>query len=94
MRRARDELLVLRKPGVPDRLLARGSDESYGVFGLDLVLPSQRRFQVSPDTRVLAYTEPSTGDLHLLRRDGALDLPDDVLAERRSRRHCRKHRGG
>jgi hypothetical protein len=64
-RRVRDESLVLRKAGSPDRELARLRDERWAD-----ALPSQRRFQVSPDARILAYTRPDTGALEIVRRDG------------------------
>src|SRR5262249_10321823 len=41
-------------------------ESSYGDW-----LPTQRRFQVSPDARVLAYSERVSNTLHVLRRDGA-----------------------
>src|SRR5262249_5879390 len=39
-------------------------------------MPSQRRFQVSPDARALAYVSPGDGRLHVLRRDGAEVVTD------------------
>ncbi len=71
-RRVRDEYLVLRREGAPDRLLA----ERSGFARSEQLLPSQRRFQVAPDARALAYVSPANGELRLLRRDGAqLSLP-------------------
>jgi hypothetical protein len=61
----RDESLLLRKAGSPDRELTRLRDERWAD-----ALPSQRRFQVSPDARILAYTRPDTGALEIVRRDG------------------------
>jgi hypothetical protein len=69
LRRERDEQVVLRRGRAPERVLAQGS--VHGYWHEERFLPSQRRFQVSPDARVLAYTSPSDGYLHLLRRDGA-----------------------
>jgi dipeptidyl aminopeptidase/acylaminoacyl peptidase len=68
LRRERDEQVVLRKGSASERVLAQGA--IHGYWDLES-LPSQRRFQVSPDARVLAYTSPADGYLHLLRRDGA-----------------------
>ena len=51
--------------GSPDREIIRLRDERWVGS-----LPSQRRFQVSPDARFLAYTRPDTQALELLRRDG------------------------
>jgi hypothetical protein len=65
-RRVRDESLVLRREGLPDRELAKGNVAYWSD-----PMPSQRRFQVSPDARVLAYVAPHGGELHVLRRDGA-----------------------
>ncbi|UQA63074.1 PD40 domain-containing protein [Polyangium aurulentum] len=56
---------MLRKTGSPDRVLVAVRDEEWGD-----ALPSQRRFQVSPDARILAYTRPDTEALELVRRDG------------------------
>jgi hypothetical protein len=61
----RDESLVLRRTSSPDREIIRQRDERW----VDS-LPSQRRFQVSPDARFLAYTRPDAQALELLRRDG------------------------
>lgn len=69
----RDESLVLRKAGSPDRELARLRDERWAD-----ALPSQRRFQVSPDARILAYTRPDTGALEIVRRDGRATTIDAV----------------
>lgn len=74
-RRVRDELLVLRGRGDPpsERELSRARRMTY-FDELDtgpLALPTQRRYQVSPDARALAYAVPSTGELRLSRRDGA-----------------------
>jgi hypothetical protein len=72
-RRVRDEWLSLRKPGLADRTLVRGREETYWADSM----PSQRRFQVSPDGRCLAFTTPGGSMLSVLRRDGAsLELPD------------------
>src|SRR6516162_9771351 len=70
-RRVRDESLVLRKEGVPDREIAKGNVTYWAE-----AMPSQRRFQVSPDARVLAYVSPDEGRLHVLRRDGAEVVTD------------------
>jgi hypothetical protein len=60
-------MLILRRAGAPDRELFHiPVSRTY-----EHAIPSQRRFQVSPDARVLAYTRPDTGALHVLRRDGA-----------------------
>lgn len=74
-RRVRDELLVLRGRGdLPsERELSRARRMTH-FDDLDtgpLALPTQRRYQVSPDARVLAYAVPSTDEVRLLRRDGA-----------------------
>jgi len=61
----RDESLVLRRTGSPDRVLVSVRDEQWAD-----ALPSQRRFQVSPDARILAYTRPDTEALEIVRRDG------------------------
>jgi hypothetical protein len=71
-RRVRDETLVLRVAGKADRILATRTED-----GWQDAMPSQRRFQVSPDARLLAHITPGTSALHLLRRDGvevALDV--------------------
>jgi hypothetical protein len=65
-RSLRDEALTLRKPGAPDRELVHSRETGYGFD-----FPTQRRYQVSPDARVLAYSEPHGNKLHVLRRDGA-----------------------
>lgn len=82
LRRVRDETLVLRStrsPNVADRVLVqrRGSLPA-NLYDLWERVPSQRRFQVSPDARVLAYTQPDARTLHLLRRDGAQAVFDGV----------------
>lgn len=64
----RDEILVLRGRSAPDRELSRVHAETYDPFQ---DLPTQRRFQVSPDARVLAYARPDAREVRLLRRDGA-----------------------
>lgn len=69
--RARDEALILRRDGAPDRVLAERRELTF-----DVMVPTQRRFQVSPDARVLAHTDSSATQLELTRRDGAeLRLP-------------------
>jgi hypothetical protein len=65
-RRVRGEVLSLRKPGRSDIELMRSRETSYGE-----AFPSQRRFLVSPDARMLAYTSPGKQLLTLMRRDGA-----------------------
>jgi hypothetical protein len=72
-RGVRDEQLILRT-SAGDRVLGAGLDR---VFGWDYARPSQRRFQVSPDARVLAHLTPGSGDLRLLYRGGS-DLAIDV----------------
>lgn len=67
-RRVRDDALILRAEGAPDRELRRGSLADYGNPEYS---PSQRQFQVSPDGRVLAYARTDKNAIHLLRRDGA-----------------------
>jgi dipeptidyl aminopeptidase/acylaminoacyl peptidase len=67
-RRVRDDVLILRAAGAPDRELRRGSLADYGFRDS---MPSQRQFQVSPDGRVLAYAMPGKDAIRLLRRDGA-----------------------
>jgi hypothetical protein len=74
LRRVRDETLLLRASGVADRVLASHTWDATGWNDL----PSQRRFQVSPDARVLAHLALGTGALHLLRRDG-VELVIDVV---------------
>ncbi|MDI1443545.1 hypothetical protein [Polyangium sp. 6x1] len=56
---------MLRRMDAPDREIVRLRDDRW----VDS-LPSQRRFQVSPDARILAYTRPDTQALELVRRDG------------------------
>ena len=67
-RRVRDDALILRTDGAPDRELRRGVMADYGYRGAS---PSQRQFQVSPDGRVLAYARQDESAIRLLRRDGA-----------------------
>lgn len=64
-RRARGEFLVWRRPGEPDRELFKNTVTQW--LGEQ---PTQRQFQVSADARCLAYTDPQTRYLHLLRRGG------------------------
>jgi len=78
-RRVRDESLIVRRPGKPDVELFRSRETSYGEF-----FPTQRRFQVSPDARTLAFTKTQERELHVLRRDGAsLVLTNDKNGELR-----------
>jgi len=67
-RRVRDENLSLRpRDGSPERnLLSSREITYYGEF-----FPTQRRYQVSPDARALAYADPHRSTLHVLRRDGS-----------------------
>jgi hypothetical protein len=70
--RVLDDLLVLRTRG-GDRVL---SSRFEALWYADQ-MPSQRRFQVSPDARVLAHLAPGATDLHVQRRDGT-ELVVDV----------------
>jgi dipeptidyl aminopeptidase/acylaminoacyl peptidase len=69
-RRVRDEMLVLRGRGASgrDRELSRTHQEEPWF---EDALPTQRRFQVSPDARALAYARPHEREVRVLRRDGA-----------------------
>lgn len=71
-RRVRGEFLLWRKAGEPDRELCKDTISQW--IGEQ---PSQRHFQVSPDARTLAYTDPQSKHLHLLRRGAdEFTIPD------------------
>jgi hypothetical protein len=72
-RRVRDEVLALRRPGLPDIELFRARESIYSDQ-----YPTQGRFQVSPNAQVIAFTMPGQNTLSLARRDGTLTSFDGV----------------
>jgi hypothetical protein len=72
-RRVRDEVLSLRRTGLPDIELFRARESIYlGQY------PTQGRFQVSPNAHAIAFTTPGTNTLSIVRRDGTLTSFDGV----------------
>jgi hypothetical protein len=66
-RRVRDEVLALRRTGLPDIELFRSRESLYLSE-----YPTQGRFQVSPNAQAIAFTTPGQNTLSILRRDGTL----------------------
>ena len=72
-RRVRDEVLALRRTGLPDIELFRARESIYlGQY------PTQGRFQVSPNARAIAFTTPGQNTLSIVRQDGKLASFDGV----------------
>ncbi len=66
-RRVRDEVLSLRRTGLPDIELFRARESIYLSQ-----YPTQGRFQVSSNANAIAFTTPAQNTLSILRRDGKL----------------------
>ncbi len=66
-RRVRDEVLSLRRTGLPDIELFRSRESIYLSQ-----YPTQGRFQVSPNAHAIAFTTPGKNTLSIVRRDGTL----------------------